>query len=147
MLADTAAPVVVTQQELVRRLTPGPAHLVCLDAAGGAGLAHQPCEPPPRAVSSDDLAYVFYTSGSTGHPKGVMLPHRGLVHNTVVAAQRYGLSHEDRVLQFCSISFGVSVEELFATWSAGGPSCCAPRTSPSWARPGPTGSAGGRCRC
>ncbi len=118
MLADTAAPVVVTQQELVRRLPPGPAHRVCLDAAG-TGLAHQPSERPPRVVSSDNLAYLFYTSGSTGRPKGVMLGHRGLVHNTLVAAQRYGLNPQDRVLQFCSISFGVSVEELFATWAAG----------------------------
>ncbi len=79
MLADTAAPVVVTQEELVRRLPPGPAHLVCLDAAD-TGLAHQSSGLNQRVLSSDNLAYLFYTSGSTGRPKGVMLAHRGLVH-------------------------------------------------------------------
>ncbi len=119
MVADTAAHVVVTQQALVGRVPPGPAELVGLDA-DSTDLARQPSRPPPPATSPDNLAYVFYTSGSTGGPKGVMLSHRGVVHNTLVAARRYRLEPEDRVLQFCSISFGVSVEELFATWAAGG---------------------------
>ncbi len=118
MVADTAAPVIVTQQALVGRIPPGP-HLVHLDA-DGADLARQPSGPLAATASPDNLAYLFYTSGSTGRPKGVMLAHRGVVHNTLVAAQRYGLGPQDRVLQFCSISFGVSVEELFATWAAGG---------------------------
>ncbi len=118
MVADTAAPVLVTHQELVASVPPGPTRLVCLDA-DRSELDRRPSGPPARRLSADNLAYVFYTSGSTGRPKGVMLPHRGVVNNTLAAARCYGLSPEDRVLQFCSISFGVSVEELFATWAAG----------------------------
>jgi non-ribosomal peptide synthetase component F/acyl carrier protein len=62
---------------------------------------------------------VIYTSGSTGEPKGVMLTHRGLVNHNVAVARLYGLAPGDRVVQFCSIGFDVSVEEIFPTWETG----------------------------
>ncbi|NOQ25782.1 MAG: amino acid adenylation domain-containing protein, partial [Bacteroidales bacterium] len=65
-----------------------------------------------------DLFYVIYTSGSTGNPKGVMLEHRNLInliHNNANTNLVF-----DRVLQFTSISFDVSFQEIFSTLLSGG---------------------------
>ena len=87
--------------------------------ADEAGWAGRPEVAPPRSVGPDHLGYVVYTSGSTGRPKGVMLTHRGLVNHHRAAVSLYGLGPADRVLQFCSIGFDASVEEMFPTWAAG----------------------------
>jgi amino acid adenylation domain-containing protein len=115
MLADARAPVVLTQPRLAKLLPRIGATTVCLDI----DWTSAPSEAPPRGLGPDHLAYVLYTSGSTGVPKGVMLTHRGLVNHHRVAVDRYGLGPGDRVLQFCSISFDVSIEELFPTWATG----------------------------
>ena len=61
---------------------------------------------------STDLAYVLYTSGSTGRPKGTMIEHRGLCN--LITAERISLKVEakDRILQFSSVCFDASVNEL-----------------------------------
>ncbi|MEM1336666.1 MAG: non-ribosomal peptide synthetase, partial [Bacteroidota bacterium] len=68
---------------------------------------------PVGINQSSDLAYVIYTSGSTGEPKGVMIEHSSLVNLAFSMVKEYGLRPEDKVLQFASISFDVSVEEIF----------------------------------
>ncbi|MBV9463620.1 MAG: amino acid adenylation domain-containing protein, partial [Verrucomicrobiae bacterium] len=70
-------------------------------------------------VSPDALAYLIYTSGSTGRPKGVAIEHRALVNHNLAIGRAYQLGPADRVLQFASLSFDISVEEIFATWLAG----------------------------
>jgi aspartate racemase len=72
------------------------------------------------AASPGDLAYIIYTSGSTGQPRGVMLPHRSLVNHHYAVTDVYGLTSADRIVQFSSISFDVSIEEMFPVWSLGG---------------------------
>ncbi|MEE8584227.1 MAG: amino acid adenylation domain-containing protein, partial [Acidobacteriota bacterium] len=64
------------------------------------------------ASAPDSLAYLIYTSGSTGRPKGSMISHQSLAAYNRVAAQRYRIGPGDRVLQFCSISFDISIEEI-----------------------------------
>jgi non-ribosomal peptide synthetase component F len=93
-------------------------------AAGG------PASPPPRATEPEHLAYVVYTSGSTGQPKGVMLTHRGLVNHHVAVIDLYGLGPGDRVLQFCSLGFDASIEEMFPTWAAGATVVFRPEDAP-----------------
>ncbi len=70
-------------------------------------------------ISPESIAYVIYTSGSTGKPKGVKISHANLVNHNLVANSIYGTSNNDRVLQFASVSFDISVEEIFPTWLAG----------------------------
>ncbi len=66
----------------------------------------------------ESLAYVLYTSGSTGRPKGVAMRHGALVN---LMAWQLGRSRPAlRTLQFSSLSFDVSCQELFATWASGG---------------------------
>ncbi|MEM9292993.1 MAG: amino acid adenylation domain-containing protein [Acidobacteriota bacterium] len=73
----------------------------------------------PESCAADQAAYLLYTSGSTGRPKGVVVPRRCLDHYTAAARQLYDLKPSDRVLQFCSLSFDTSVEEIFPTLAAG----------------------------
>ncbi|WP_327250872.1 non-ribosomal peptide synthetase [Streptomyces sp. NBC_01244] len=66
-----------------------------------------------------DAAYVIYTSGSTGTPNGVVVGQDALAHFTAGATVRYGITAEDRVLQFAPLHFDASVEEVFLTLGAG----------------------------
>lgn len=70
-------------------------------------------------VAPDNVAYVIYTSGSTGNPKGVAVEHRSLVNFTATAPAAYGLSSEDRILQFASLSFDLSAEEIYPALTHG----------------------------
>jgi amino acid adenylation domain-containing protein len=71
-------------------------------------------------VAPEQLAYVLYTSGSTGEPLGVAVPHRALGRHCEAIVSTYELRPSDRVLQFASFGFDVWIEELFPTLSAGG---------------------------
>ncbi len=117
MVADAALTAVLTTDALVARLPAGP-RVVRLDADVDA-WAGLPASSPPISTGPDDVAYVIYTSGSTGQPKGVLLTHRGLVNHHRAAVELYGLGPGDRVVQFCSIGFDASIEEIFPTWAAG----------------------------
>ncbi|MDR6651068.1 amino acid adenylation domain-containing protein, partial [Chitinophaga ginsengisegetis] len=66
-----------------------------------------------HAVQDDQLAYVLYTSGSTGEPKGCMLEHRGLVNRLEWMWRQYGFTTSDIILQKTTFTFDVSVWELF----------------------------------
>ena len=63
--------------------------------------------------------YVIYTSGSTGRPKGVVVSHHSLVNHSLAVSAAYGLTTDDRVLQFASISFDVAAEEIFSALLSG----------------------------
>ena len=68
----------------------------------------------------DDIAYVIFTSGSTGRPKGVTIDHRGAVNTLLDINDRYKLGAQDRTLAVSSLSFDLSVFDVFGTLAAGG---------------------------
>ncbi|WP_067176323.1 non-ribosomal peptide synthetase [Microtetraspora niveoalba] len=68
---------------------------------------------------ASNLAAVFYTSGSTGVPKGAMFVHDALANYTVAMIEQFALRRQDRILQLASIGFDVLVEELLPTLAAG----------------------------
>ncbi|MDP8959989.1 MAG: amino acid adenylation domain-containing protein, partial [Actinomycetota bacterium] len=75
----------------------------------------------PAAVRSidADLAYILYTSGSTGEPKGVMLSHRNGLAFVEWAAQEFAVGAEDRLSSFAPLHFDLSTFDLFAAALAG----------------------------
>nr|QEO74129.1 condensation domain-containing protein [uncultured bacterium] len=122
MIEDTAMPVLLTQEHLVSRLPQlsiggsGPA-VICLDHLD---LTHEDPSDPDWEIHPESLAYIVYTSGSTGRPKGVAVPHRAMANHVTSCALRYRMRPEDRTLQFTSISFDITSEEIFPTWLMGG---------------------------
>ncbi|HEV2733727.1 MAG TPA: amino acid adenylation domain-containing protein, partial [Longimicrobiaceae bacterium] len=118
MLADSGAAVVVSQAHLAERLPAGVPR-VLLDLEAGR-IAARPDTAPAVAAEPRSLAYVLYTSGSTGRPKGVQVEHRSA--SEIVHFLRGVVRPEDRsaVLGSTSISFDVSVGEIFGTICWGG---------------------------
>ncbi|MFE6737505.1 amino acid adenylation domain-containing protein [Streptomyces tubercidicus] len=77
-----------------------------------------PLEAP--ATAPDDLAYVIFTSGSTGRPKGVMTSHRAAVNTLDDISTRWAVGPGDRLLGLSSLSFDLSVYDVFGVLGAGG---------------------------
>ena len=125
LLEDSGAPLVVAQRATRARLPAQGTRVVCLDEARDA-LAKEDRGPVPSAVGPRNLAYVIYTSGSTGKPKGVLVEHRSVCNLVTQEQAAYGLGPGSRMLQFASVGFDISVEEVFTTLASGGALWLAP---------------------
>jgi myxalamid-type nonribosomal peptide synthetase MxaA len=119
MLEDAAVSVLLTQEHLRGRLLPHQARVLCLD---GEMPAVDEEDPPsrPRRAAPGNLAYVIYTSGSTGRPKGVAIAHRSAAALISWAAGAFGPERLRGVLAATSISFDLSIFEIFVPLSLGG---------------------------
>ena len=119
MLQDTQAPVLLTQQQLVESLPACGTYLVSLDT-GWEAIAGKSEENPEHEVTLDNLVYTIYTSGSTGKPKGITMSHRCLSNLILWQLQNSTVPNGAKTLQFTSLSFDVSCQEIFSTWCSGG---------------------------
>ncbi len=79
-----------------------------------------PDTQPNLTVAPDQAAYVIYTSGSTGHPKGVWVPHHGVVGFLQSMAREPGLADENTLAAITTLAFDISVLDLFLPLSVGG---------------------------
>lgn len=118
MLSDAGVSILLTQQRLREQFVGLPVQIICLDNEQKT-IANESDKAPLVAIQPEHAAYIVYTSGSTGNPKGVVVPHRALTDRCPAVASRYRHGPQDRLLQFVSISFDVSLEELFPPWLSG----------------------------
>jgi len=118
MLEDAKVPVILTQGALLAGLPEHHANVVCLDSDWEA-ITQKSAENPICFTMPENLAYVIYTSGSTGQPKGVLVSHASTAEHCLNVQRYYELDSSDRVLQFASMSFDLSLEQIFPTLIVG----------------------------
>jgi amino acid adenylation domain-containing protein len=119
MLEDSGVSVLLTQEWLLDKLPRHGARVICLDAQRDALDAHSELALEAR-TTADNIAYVTYTSGSTGKPKGIAMTQRPLLNLLAWQKRHTHLSPGARTLQFASLSFDVSFQDMFSTWNGGG---------------------------
>ncbi len=119
MVTDAEIEIVLVQNETVSMLPAAPIRIVNLDDPKIWTEEFPEVGTKPLAGASE-LAYVIYTSGSTGIPKGVAMPHAPLANLIHWQLRNATVGQGARTLQFSSISFDVSFQEIFATLAAGG---------------------------
>jgi amino acid adenylation domain-containing protein len=128
IINDAKIQVIVTDEDSLKQLRRTSAQVVCLDAGGwpktpgGSATIERPFRKRVNLateMTSANLAYVCYTSGSTGVPKGVCIPHRGVVR--LVKGTNYAqFSSQEVFLHASSISFDASTFEIWGALLNGG---------------------------
>jgi amino acid adenylation domain-containing protein len=118
MVADAAMPVVVCDGAGEAGLPTTEATVLQLDREWEA-LTELDAANPVYPVQTTNVAYVIYTSGSTGTPKGVVVEHGQAMNFLVGMIEHFGMGPGERVLQFASLSFDVSVMDIFMTLLSG----------------------------
>jgi amino acid adenylation domain-containing protein len=78
-------------------------------------------------AASDSIAYLLFTSGSTGLPKAVMVTQGNVRHFVEVMVERYGITEHDRFSQTFDMTFDLSAFDMFVAWERGACVCCPSR--------------------
>ena len=111
MLEDTGLSVILTQEKLVSKLGNRQAGVICLDSNWDI-ISKQAQHNPTTSIKADNLAYVMYTSGSTGQPKGVSIVHRGVVR-LVKQTNYVSISAQDVIAQASNYAFDAATFEIW----------------------------------
>jgi amino acid adenylation domain-containing protein len=124
LLLDESRPAVLLVSEALAGRFPATGIPIVRPGPGAAAAGPAPAPAPalapaPAQLSLDQLAYVCFTSGTTGRPKGVMISHRAISNRLLWMERALGLSERDRVLLKTSLSFDASVWEILSPLLAG----------------------------
>ena len=113
MVEDTVMPVILTQTSLRESLPPNAAALVMIDddavSSTFVPVSHDP----------EDISYLIFTSGSSGRPKGVLVPQRAVMNLLNSMRREPGLTSEDILLSVTTLSFDISCLEIFLPLTTG----------------------------
>jgi amino acid adenylation domain-containing protein len=119
LLADAHPFLLLTERSLLPNLNSSPCMLLCLDEQQAAWKRHS-TQNLQRHLRADNAAYVMYTSGSTGSPKGVVVSHRNVIRLFAATEDVFHFTHEDTWTLFHSLAFDFSVWELWGACLHGG---------------------------
>ncbi|MBK8552596.1 MAG: amino acid adenylation domain-containing protein [Ignavibacteria bacterium] len=119
MIEDSGIPVLLTQSKLREKFQNEKIKTVLIDSEESE-INKESNSNPALKDHSSNLAYVIYTSGSTGKPKGVLMKQEALTNLLFWQLNGQKFEHGYRVLQFTTLSFDVSFQEIFSTWLSGG---------------------------
>ncbi|MFL6139177.1 MAG: amino acid adenylation domain-containing protein [Frankiaceae bacterium] len=119
IVADCRARIVLTDADRVASLRDVAGDCRVLDIASFPLGDPLPAPVEHVPVAPDDLAYVLYTSGSTGEPKGVCVSHRGAMAFVEWAAAELGAGPEDRFANHAPFNFDLSVLDLYVAFRSG----------------------------
>ncbi|NUM34973.1 MAG: amino acid adenylation domain-containing protein [Candidatus Brocadiae bacterium] len=126
MLEDSQVKILLTQQNLPIPFVLPEIKVVYIDAHSES-ISQESKANPRIPVLPENLAYIIYTSGSSGNAKGVLVEHRGLC-NVVMAQQKsFDLVPQSRVLQFFSLNFDAATFEILMALGSGATLCLASR--------------------
>lgn len=118
MLEDAAPLVLLTQQRLLDELPDYGAQVICLDCDQEI-TEDESEEDLPNGAGAESLAYVMYTSGSTGNPKGICVPHRA-INRLVLNTDYINLGPQDKIAQASNSSFDAATFEIWGALLNGG---------------------------
>ena len=116
LIRETGARVVLTQTSRLDSLQP---HLGCVALDQPSAWSAPSDDPPDQPVHPDQAAYVLFTSGSTGEPKGVVISHRAAVNHILWYVGQFGVTDADVLLQKTTVTFDTSVSEIYAALVSG----------------------------
>ncbi len=118
MLNDAQPAVLLAQAATLANVPEHGGQLVCVDH-DREKIARESVENLDNTLHFEDRAYVIYTSGSTGKPKGVVISHASIASHCLDVRSHYQLNDSDRVLQFGSVNFDASLEQILPTLISG----------------------------
>ncbi|MFL6313358.1 MAG: amino acid adenylation domain-containing protein [Terriglobales bacterium] len=121
LLSDCGAKVVLTQRQLLDRLPPTDARVLCFeDMHVEDALQQKPAVHGCGLAGPSNAAYVIYTSGSTGNPKGVVVEHRHVARLFIAAQEQFCFDENDVWTLFHSFAFDFSIWEIWGALLYGG---------------------------